>query len=396
MRVVGVCIALMVLASPATAGISIAELQRFDANGDSLLSLQEMVEYYVTSDPKIEVLRQAGFTERRLAMIAEDWAIDAISITCPDLPCSPVPLQQASTDLEAVRALPADPTEAASKSRIGWRTLGFKRFVKDPVDPRGWKTARPVVFSYKRDDQTKTAEGGRRDQFNFLGAIQLFSRTWSQSAPVPRHFFAIAPGIEMDIDGSKKASETSLLAALPMTWTWVAALGRSSIDSNFLTVSPSVQSDRAFDREAWELSIAWTFASRPAGIGFYTYFGKDQTKQTRFTWAPSVELVVGKVEDAAGNEDLQAIADAGAYERTVLRTSLGLQPRGLTRLNLGIDYFLQYDLNDHWTRDYLEASLAWDANAAQNVQLTAVYRTGRKAPTFEKVNQFIFGVSLLQ
>ncbi len=75
---------------------------------------------------------------------------------------------------------------------------------------------------------------------------------------------------------------------------------------------------------------------------------------------------------------------------------MALRPPGVERLNLGVDYFYRYDFGENWTRGLLEASLAWDANAAKNVQLTLVYRKGRKPPAFGKVDQILIGLSLLQ
>ncbi len=376
-------------------------LKHFDASRNGQLEYTELLEYLLSDE--LDRAREQGFSERRLRELAEDWGVDLITADCDQEPCTLTINEETAAFINDfakpsdVRKTAAELHRAAKKERVGWRTLGFKRFVTDPVSPRPFKAVRPVLLLAKRDNEA--GEGEKKDEFTFLGAVQLFSKTFEggRKANVPNRFFTFTPGIQMDIDTGKPAAESSLSAAIPLSWEWVAPAGSSSpFSSQVLMLTPTYLTDRDFDREAYELSLQWFFQARNVGSGYYRYLGKKQGSGVRFTWAPTIELKTGKVEDAAGNERLQAIADSGDYQRAVARVTAKFVSMKGKRSALAIDYFHRYDFGESWDRGYLEAALTYDANKGKNVQLSLVYSKGKKPPAFEKRDELLFGIGLLQ
>jgi hypothetical protein len=164
---------------------------------------------------------------------------------------------------------------------------------------------------------------------------------------------------------------------------------------------PKFSTDRVLDRETWELGLSFSATSPTAGAGFITprpVVGDDgRLPALGLLWEPSIELEVGEVRDAAGNEKLEDLQALGTYKRAVPRVKIILFPYRLSeRLRITGEYFYRVDLDESWERSYSELRLDYDLVTDGSLELSIVYRKGRKPPAFEEVKDFLIGIGIRQ
>ena len=181
------------------------DIERADTNHDNLLDRAELVAYFLVNDPGIAKLKANGASEAKLQAEATTRAINAMTFES-DL-ANPINFDVAVRFVNAFAA-----TQEPAKFRIGWPGFGIRRFVTDTIDPRQPpRDKKAAIFSYRRDSSATD-----KDQPNFLGGVQLASRTWElDGSKVPQQFLTVAPGIEADIDGGKKRTESSIDIGMP-------------------------------------------------------------------------------------------------------------------------------------------------------------------------------------
>lgn len=361
-----------------------------DLNRDGSLGVGELVSLFMAHDPEFQKATAQGFTFNVRRRWAEDWAIDVATASPP---ATTVPVRDA---LRVIAGLPSRAQKlyvlavAAERPRQGallWKSFQVRRKLEDLYDPRGWSEMRPAIFSYMRDEEAED-----RDQFTFLGAVQFFSVPWQSGS---RNFFNFSPAVEMEILGAKPSNETSITFGSPIIWKTVR---RSKVlSSSILSLSPRFGTDRSFDRDVREIALGWTFASEVIRSRFTTLKMANDKPVLAFSWSPTVEVSTGKIEDAGGNEKLEALGVGKSYTRALIGLNMSLAPRQLSqKLVLTIDYALRYDFDESWTRDFLSVGIAGDVTKKGTVQLTIVYRRGRKPPAFEDIDQFLFALGVLK
>jgi hypothetical protein len=352
------------------------DLVAFDANHDGRVNGAELKAYYLAH----------GATTADAAKHVTDVLTG--SKGC-DLGCADVSLAIAARLIDKFTLKEKKPTDKP----IGWQGLKLKRSVTDTADPRQAKSDFPAIFAYKHDK-----EASDRDQFTFLGAVELYRYTESfgNKATLPNSFVT-TPGINLDVDGSKKKNENTIDFALPLSWSWVRA-DTSLFESLSLGVAPKFTTDRGFGRRVYDLTTTFAFASQPLGrAGFRTRFPSTPEVAPRLAvyWAPMILLETGNVADADGNAKLEALK--GSYVRAVAGVQATFQPMFIdSRLSLGIRYFHRYAFKHSINSDYGEATAMYDLTPTGTLALTATYRRGRKPPAFEKNDTFLFGIGVKQ
>mgnify|MGYP001415253771 CR=1 FL=1 len=363
-----------------------SQLQAHDTNRNQRLDAAELKRYALAHDPVIARLRDQDISETRLDKAADDFAEDALSAL--DEPADSISIEQAELFIRRVQEI----ADSELKDRpIGWKGLQLSRTLTDSSDPRQKKfNDRPLVLSYSHDDN----RDGKKGSFVALGSITLNTWTW-ESGGAP---WQLKPGIDLDVDSGKDGNQSSVDLAVKLSRFW--SRPNSFFDSHALALTPKFRTDRDFDREAYEATIGWSFSSeRMLRAGYMTWIGG--TKSTpddayvKAYWVPELKLEAGNVEDAAGNEGLQAIEDSGSYTRIAPQASLTIYPPFLSpRLSVTFDYTYRHDFEESWDRKFWQAGANY--NLSKNVQLTLLYRTGRKAPDFADTDTVLFGVGLLQ
>ncbi len=357
----------------------------YDADGSGRLDENELKNLYLK-----EIAKSAA--ERTEAKAAE-FAADLITFNSETESKGSIGVNTARKLTELI----LQRMHSASESKdwvIGWRGLGFKRFVLDSANPRpGGKFIAPFVFSYRRDS---TAD--KRDQLTVLGAVQLFQLSRDLD-PDGISTVGVTPALELDIDTGKSGNESSLSASLPFYYT--RAFTSRWIESLSLAVSPTFGTDRDFNREVIEGTIALTPTSPNLQAGYiWPRSGMDQNGQRPLfavSWLPTFRVESGDVIDAAGNEDLERREMEGPYVRLTPQVDLFLYPWRLSeRTTLQYQYFHRFDVANRHDYGYGEARFLYDIVAKGLVQFSVVYRNGRKPPDFGHVNDILIGIGIKQ
>ncbi|MGZ5443329.1 MAG: hypothetical protein ACXW5U_15845 [Thermoanaerobaculia bacterium] len=76
------------------------------------------------------------------------------------------------------------------------------------------------------------------------GSLDLLNITWGTSLAG-----------ELEVDGSVAESENSISVTSPVFWRWVSPKAGATITGFGPTVTPTFGTDRAFDREVWEVAV---------------------------------------------------------------------------------------------------------------------------------------------
>lgn len=386
MRTAGhVLMLLLFLATGAYGANSREQVAPFDSNSDGVLDKEEIIRLFLT------IRGLPDSTESR--KLGADFAADMLSFRCSA--CTTVTIDDAvgfldEKDRKAAleRAIAED-----KKRRIGWRGLGFGRFVVDTVNPRPTKFKAPFILSYRHD-----SEGKDKDQLNVLGGLQLWKGEWDFNDESTLTL-ATTPGIDFDVVGSKAAAESTITAGIPVFIRWV--FDSRAVESITLGLKPKFSTDRAFNREVPELNLSFTFTSPAIGAGVITpnpvIQDNGRLPPWGLFWEPAFEVETGEVRDAAGNEKLTALEPIGSYERVVPRIKVMIFPYALSeRLRFTGEYFYRFDPDENWERPYGEARLDYDLVMDGSLELSVVYRHGRKPPAFEDINDVLVGIGIRQ
>lgn len=363
-------------------------IQTYDANGDRLYDRSELVALFLAEDAEIKAARAKKTSEATLTQTADDRAEDVLTRACTTN-CTTVTLDSVLGFLDD-RAWGLGVT----RKRIGWRGLEIRRFVTDPADPKQLQSRSPAFFSYKRDN-----EAVDKDQVNFLGGVQIIKPQWAFGSS---HYLNVAPGVEMNIDGAKKANESSIDIVAPVTYEFVRT-GLPAVAGVAVTATPKRLTDRDFERKGWELTVEGSVTSKAAARMGYTSFLWRKAGQGLSTavlsvfWRPSVRLETGEITNAAGNAKLLVLMQEGRYTRVTPRLMVNARPeRWLPALNLGVDYFHRFNGPGDKSAGYGEMRVIYDLTADRALSIGLVVARGRKPPDFAPISQVLIGFGLLQ
>jgi hypothetical protein len=387
----GLVMVLLVLCTAEMASAQTEETIRlYDANQDGRYDEVELTALFFDHDPEILQLRASGTPETALKKIARDRAVDVLTLRCDS--CTIAPLADVLLFVEE-RAWALGVT----RKRLGWSTLAFRRFVTDTADPRQLSPdKRPFIFSYKRDNAATD-----KDQVNILGGIQAYK--WLVNfgdVNIPRHFVSAAPGVELDIDGSKKPFESSIEFGVPLAYEY-AREGRLAVSGFIASLTPKYLTDRDFERSGWEIVYEGSLNSLALGrMGYTTWLGRSNGPSSAIFaiyWRPSFRLETREITDAAGNEKLAALAKEGKYTRPTPRlTAVGRFERWLPALTLNFDYFHRMNGPDDLTYGYGETRFTYDLTADRTFSFGLVITRGRKPPDFARTDRVLIGFGFLQ
>jgi hypothetical protein len=361
-------------------------LASYDADGDARLDAAELAKYFEKHDPIVAKLREGGAGAKEMKQAIDDRVEDALTFKG----------QATSISLDDAEAFVRQfwRATAVRKFKIGWTGLAFRRYLADPVDPREPDPdPKPTVFSYVRDD-----EADRKNQFSFLGGVQLWRKTW-EFGKLKERVITIKPGIQGNVDGAKPTEKTTLSFKLPFDYIHVldpaALIGSFAVNASFVK-----KTDRSFDRNVTEVEMWATLSSQPLGrAGFVTRLAGDARSgpAATFYWRPWVGLEAGKIHNAGGNKDLEALAAQGAYVRVVPRVSATLRPLVISdRLRFSADYFHRFGLNQSLNEAYFEGRALYDLTTSGNVALTVVWQRGHEPPDFGRTRRVLIGLGILQ
>jgi hypothetical protein len=363
-------------------------IQAYDANGDLLYDQSELIALFLAEDGDIKAARAQNTPEEKLAAMAEDRAEDALTRACT-VNCTTVTLAAVLGFLDD-RAWGLGVT----RQRIGWTGLEVRRFITDPADFKALPARSPAFFSYKRDN-----EAVDKDQVNVLGGVQIAK---PQRAFGSSHYLTVAPGLEMAIDGSKPANESSIEVVAPTTYEFVRT-GLPAVAGAMLTVTPKYLTDRDFERSGWELTLEGSVTSTAAArMGYVSWLGRQpdgglSTALLSVFWRPSVRLETGEITDAAGNPRLLVLMEEGRYTRVTPRLAVTARPeRWLPALNFSLDYFHRFNGPEGKSAGYGEVRMIYDLTKDRALSFGVVVARGSKPPDFAPINQVLVGFGLLQ
>ncbi|HET9766209.1 MAG TPA: hypothetical protein VFS60_05150 [Thermoanaerobaculia bacterium] len=269
------------------------------------------------------------------------------------------------------------------------RTRGFfiSRTLEDAVSLSKWEVQRPFIVSYKHDELAEKD----RDQINLLGAAGYDFGNRDTDGLGFRTIHA-AIGVDLDIDGTKTAAETTVGLSTPVERMWIFQGSGRGIDGLSLNVTPTYTTDRKGHKAIYSAEAKLSVASRAAAIGF-PRLSSPNDPAVSFQWLPSFSLGAVRVEDAAGDEDLLAVEGETQTRLTArAKATLGF-PRVSERLSLGADYRVVHDPGEH-TLGYGELTLSYKASDV--VQVLATYRRGARGAELKKTDDVLFGVGLLK
>ncbi|MDR3385600.1 MAG: hypothetical protein P4L92_01000 [Rudaea sp.] len=265
--------------------------------------------------------------------------------------------------------------------------LSIGRTLTDTDDPNAKPIPVPFIASIQQDHdahQTTTGLYGTL-KYDFLHSTSPVLSTLDAT-------------LSVDSNTSQDNSKSSVVAGID----YVAITGSNEPADLFQEfswkVSPQYQTDRDFDRRAYEVTASVAGKSLALGrMGYLTYSNGDPGPDNsfRFFWQPSIGLDIGRVDNAAGNSQLEIVKKDGTYVRLVPSVSAELIPDFISEnLVLEFSYRHRYDLTQGWDRGYAELSVLY--HLSKNAYLTALYRYGRKDVTFDPINTVLFGIGFSQ
>ena len=386
----------------ATEGMSSAELQgyglnrpvapgepgdvaAYDANDDDQLDRVELKTYYL----KELAATKEDATDKK----ADDFAVDVITSCSQCTDTDKVPFNEA----RIIARFYVDRGKALKEIkefRIGWKGLGFKRFVVDSASPRSSRFEAPLVLSYRRN-----VKAAKHDQFILLGGIQLYEVAHDLES-TGRSIVTASPGVDLDVDTGKKSSDSSIVFGLPLYYRQIWH-PNSLLESVTVALAPKFGTDRAFDREVLEGTVGITPTSSVLQAGYIwpravlDDFGNRPW--ISISWLPTFQIEAGDVRDAAGNEKLEKIKKRGAYARLTPRIDVSLYPWRISeRIAFQYQYFQRYDVTGGKAYPYGEARFLYDLTFGGLIQFSIIYRNGRQPPDFQQSNDLLIGLGVKQ
>jgi hypothetical protein len=275
--------------------------------------------------------------------------------------------------------------------------LSFSRSVADPKWSRAKSYEAPFLLSASDDRENEKSYVGFYGTIGYTFSDQPGYHAWMASAKIDSAAgseakdSSVTLGINWSkyfLNGSRSdPSESRSDASAKKPW----------IDSVFLRISPEYLTDRKFDRQAYQLSVVATPASRYLGnMGYMSCPGGcDVGNTSEFYWSTSMGLEAGRVDDAAGSKNLEAVAEQGAYVRLVPGISMTYKPVSLSpKISFQLEYAQRYDLTQGWDRGVGAFNVNYAI--APNAFWTLSWRKGRQESTFENIDTVLFGIGIRQ
>lgn len=363
------------------------QIKLFDSDHSETLSENELAEYARKHDPLVQKYIAEDRNTEFINNACLSFAEDALTM----LPGERKEISLIEAELFVRRVSMAN--KKLEDTTIGWKGLEFSRTLSDPSDPRKKQFYdRPLVLSYSVDDNREGQDGS----FLLLGTIKLY--TWTvgpDNSPTQ-----ISPGLELNVDSQKKANESDVALGLNVSHV-ITPSHPSFISSHTFGVTPTIQTDRDFQREAGDITLSYSFASEAIfRAGYVSYLGltkpiSDKEPELKIFWKPELLLETGNIWDANENEELEIIEESGGYLRIAPKAQLVLSPSRLSsKLNITLDYVYRFDVEQNWQRGYLKSAVNY--NISKNIALTLMYRNGRQPPDFADTDMVLFGIGLNQ
>jgi hypothetical protein len=368
-----IAVFLLLLVAASVAGATAKALRRFDTSSDNMMQPAELTAYF----------KSRGASDAEAAGATTD-ALTAFG--CP-LPCnSGISIAQAADVVDEVFVPKKD---EENKSAPPCKFLSITRTVADTVDPRGKERDFPTVFSYKHDKHADDTS-----QLNILGAVEAFNCLINPGGDpnLKNVTFNGSFGLDFDIDGSTPPEESTIEASIPLSLSRVSEDDQATFTKLVGTLTPKFSTDRALDREAYEIAASFTFQSpRLARAGLRTFLPNFNNQKVSIWWQPTAFVEWSDIADPAGNTDLAAL-DKRAF-RYGPRLDVILRPVVLSeRLAFKFKGFERYGKGD--SHSYSESFLTYDFNEDRTAQFTVVYRHGRKPPDFSARDQWLVGIGI--
>jgi hypothetical protein len=197
--------------------------------------------------------------------------------------------------------------------------------------------------------------------------------------------------------GSERAKSS---VALALNWSGYTFPAETKwVDAVHFKFSPSYLTDRAFDREVYELGFEVTPTSKRIGRAGLASCWEDkgecnELSKGEFYWSPSLAIEAGHVADAAGVAKLEAIRQSGTYARLAPAVTMSYRPSWSERLTFSLKYTHRYDVTENWDRGL--GSLGVDYAISTDAFLSVVWKKGRQTGSFEPVDMLLFGFGVRQ
>jgi hypothetical protein len=268
--------------------------------------------------------------------------------------------------------------------------LSFSRNVADPKWSRAKPYEAPFLLSASDDRENDKSYVGLYGAIGYTISDRPGYHTWMASAKIDSAAGSEAKdsSVTLGVNWSKYFLNGSCLdVSVKNTW----------LDSVFLRISPEYLTDRKFDRQAYQLSVVATPASRRLGnVGYMSCPGGCDVENTsEFYWSTSMGLEAGRVDDAAGSENLETLKELGAYFRLVPGISMTYKPVSLSpKISFQLEYAQRYDLTQGWDRGVGAFNVNYAI--APNAFWTLSWRKGRQESTFENIDTVLFGIGIRQ
>lgn len=365
-RVSAVTMTVLLVTSLATAD-TFHSLLQYDLNNDGRLSKDELTAYFKDQKADDPV----------------DSANDILTaFACQD--CTSISIKTAAM------VLGEKPAAKKPESKVRPCDLfTIKRTVSDDPNPRAPENDFPAIFSYLRDKHADDT-----DQLNILGAVQPIDCAWNAGDPTLLNVtYGAGVGVDFDVDGTKKANENKIEGSLPLFWRWVSVHSAAPVSGLGITVTPKFSTDRALDREVWEVASKVSVRSRALlRAGIMTNIRGSSGTGFSFWWAPVLQYEAGNVRDPAGNQDLEKLK--GSYRRFAPRVDAIIWPRFLNdRIAVKSNITERFGVAGK-RHSYLESIATYDLTVSGSVGLTTVFRHGRKPPDFSAKDQWLVGIGI--
>ncbi|MGH8178989.1 MAG: hypothetical protein ACREV5_22235 [Steroidobacter sp.] len=358
-------------------------LQACDTTSDRRLSEAELTHCFLTYDPTLKKMATDHVPPATTAKKeAADLAADAIS-TSQNTSGSPGEPTISFDEAAAYFHQRLLNTQQPRELDFGWDTLRIGRQLTDAADPRQKKYPAAFILSYLDNRQDKD------DSFVALGDIRWWATRWGDSN--------LDIASSLDVATSKASSESTIDFTAAFSHVWLYSHD-ALIDGLGLGVEPKYATDRDFRRDVVQLTATLAPTSRRIlRAGYNTPIGATSVGLVDnyiLYWQPTLAAEFGSINDAGGNEALEALQKQGDYKRVVAGIGLKLMWPSSVPLSFNASYAYRWDVDEHWQRGFVATGLQYDL--ARNFALTLTYRNGRKPDTFEKTEEVLLGIGIMK